>query len=467
MIHAIRLRRFRGFESIELPLKRLTLLVGPNSSGKSSFGHALAAMSHAQRFGKDTLSALDDPEIWPVELGDTKDLRTTATTGDIRIDLKTDYGWVEHGFGGATGRSDLAISYLSYPLFGPATTTTVSISAVLEEISSSSSETGAKPQSIEKVTSPFITLRREEGNRWLDVQKREEAVVALEGVVLQTLFRLTGTQIPFVSQARDEVRAFLRSTQYLRASRKRPMRSYKRERDKDGMLDYSGRFFPSVLHEYGDKPIAFLAPTSLPQTVEEAMGLINAHWIHRTEPLETAVGWWLNHLGLAKEFRVAERNSYDFQALAVLASGSEHDVTEIGFGISQVVPVLIAGLRQDPMGILIVDLPEAHLHPRPQAWLADFFCALLLSGRQCLVETHSDMLFNQLRLRGALNDEVLANTQVYFLDPPGTDGYCKPPRAVGIGLEDVPSWPPGFQNEALEIEQQIEDVREARNSRIK
>ena len=48
-IRAIRLQNFRGFRDACIELKPLTVLLGPNSSGKSSFGQALAAMAHAHK----------------------------------------------------------------------------------------------------------------------------------------------------------------------------------------------------------------------------------------------------------------------------------------------------------------------------------------------------------------------------------------------------------------------------------
>jgi hypothetical protein len=119
MIDAIRLRNFRGFEETTLPLSPLTVLLGPNSAGKSSFGHAVAAMAHAQRtqFGsvQATLTPPDTDEAWdawPVHLGDFKDVRTVGRAGRVFVDFLTPEGWVEQGFGDVGGVSDLRLSYL-------------------------------------------------------------------------------------------------------------------------------------------------------------------------------------------------------------------------------------------------------------------------------------------------------------------------------------------------------------------
>jgi len=137
-------------------------------------------------------------------------------------------------------------------------------------------------------------------------------------------------------------------------------------------------------------------------------------------------------------------------------------LVEVGFGNSQVLPVLTAGLLQPEGSLFVVDLPEAHLHPRPQADLADFFCSLALSGRFSLVETHSEIFFDRLRLRAEMDDDLKNKIAVYFIDKPGDDGLCRQLRPVGLGLDEQFEWPAGFFQEALLNEEQIEAVRQSK-----
>ena len=120
-IKSIRLRNFRGFRDTRIELKPLTVLLGPNSAGKSSFGHALAAMAHAHRLyaagPQATLTpAVNDAENWPIDLGVTSDLRTAGAEGPIRIELETRGGLLELGFGGLDKYTpDLLISHVVHP----------------------------------------------------------------------------------------------------------------------------------------------------------------------------------------------------------------------------------------------------------------------------------------------------------------------------------------------------------------
>ena len=72
--------------------------------------------------------------------------------------------------------------------------------------------------------------------------------------------------------------------------------------------------------------------------------------------------------------------------------------TNVGFGISYILPVIIAGLAAQPGSLLMVENPEAHLHPRGQARMGEFLALVSQGGVQVLLETHSDHLLNGIRL---------------------------------------------------------------------
>src|SRR5258708_10680804 len=105
-ISKTRSRNFRGFRNESLAIKPLTVLLGPNSSGKSSFSHPLAAISHCQKLYEGRRDASLTPrtareaEEWPIDLGGYSDLVTSGSAEKIFFDLLTSEGWVEFGFGG-------------------------------------------------------------------------------------------------------------------------------------------------------------------------------------------------------------------------------------------------------------------------------------------------------------------------------------------------------------------------------
>ena len=472
-IRAIRLQNFRGFQDAHIELKPLTVLLGPNSSGKSSFGQALAAMAHVHKYYVSTPQASltpppqQDVDAWPVDLGDTDDLRTEGAEGPVIIGLQTNGGWVELGFGGLTHTSDLLISYFSHPS-GERSAPTTPSNMVLTDVPKSQTSDVVLVEGVlhdmrsTKELRQSIDVRKINENQW---QEGTTAVsVALNGLLITGVEHTSGTARILSGVARNELRAFLEHLTYLRANRKRPSRGYTPGVGKQQPIGYSGEWAPSILLKNGLEQVTYCVPPAIPNSVGEAQQS-NPEWKTTQEALSDALNAWLLRLEIAKRVEtVAPTTANNVVRMRVALKGqSAHDITETGLGVSQVIPVLIAGLLQPKDSLFIVDLPEAHLHPRPQGALADFFCSLALSGRTALVETHSEMFFHRLRLRAAQDPTLMDKIAVYFIDAP-EDGICSTPRAVGLRQEDYLRWPETFLLEAWEMETQLQSIRQARDS---
>ncbi len=70
----------------------------------------------------------------------------------------------------------------------------------------------------------------------------------------------------------------------------------------------------------------------------------------------------------------------------------------IGFGVSYALPIVVAGLVASPGSMILIENPEAHLHPKAQSGVAQFLAGVAASGVQVVVETHSDHFLNGLRV---------------------------------------------------------------------
>jgi predicted ATPase len=474
-IKAIRLRNFRGFRDATIELKPLTVLLGPNSAGKSAFGHALAAMAHAHSEFRGsvraTLSPRDgkDAEKWPIDLGKHSDVCTEGTTDPVYIELQTREGWLKFGFGGLQSASDLRLSYIRHPL---GLRVSSSVEPSLFSRASSPEAASSKPGEVKPLqiddSAGGLELTRMNELQWQDATK-QEMVLGLNGLVLDTVRVLdtvhqkTQTEILLSGSARDDVRSLLEHVTYLRASRKRPSRGYDDATGNANSIGYAGEWTASVLNNNPQRAVEFAHPPNIPNQVDEARKLIDCNWEIRSQTLSEAVGAWLWHLKLATAVETKRvRPDAPIEVRVTLSeSCGSRDITEIGYGVSQVLPILVGGLLQSKDGLFIVDLPEAHLHPQPQADLADFFCSLALSGRACLVETHSEMFFHRLRLWAAMNKSLMDNIAVYFFDPHKENGLCSEPRIVGLDFDSELKWPVGFLQEAWETEAQITAARQA------
>ncbi|NER07027.1 MAG: AAA family ATPase, partial [Okeania sp. SIO3C4] len=85
----------------------------------------------------------------------------------------------------------------------------------------------------------------------------------------------------------------------------------------------------------------------------------------------------------------------------------------IGFGYHCILPIIVSGLIAKKGEILIVENPEAHLHPKAQSELAKFLAKVSSCGIQVLIESHSDHILNALRI--AVLDKILSNEELSIL----------------------------------------------------
>ena len=474
-VEAIRLKNFRGIENASIQLKPLTVLLGPNSAGKSTFGHALAAMAHAHRLYRNTLDSTsltpepEDADKWPVDLGLTRDLRRNGAEGPVLIELQTSGGSVEFGFGLDPTLPDLCLSYLAYP------------SGESEDISLPAPDKVQKPietipedqrSAVGSISSKVVkNLPTVPDVRMIKVQRKNEkqwqengaaVFVPIEGLVPKEVRHASGTARVLSGRARADVKSLLDNLTYLRATRRRPSRAYEKTKGKWQPIGYEGEWTPRILLDNAEEYVEYRDPPIIPTTPDESQ-LSEHKWQRNRELMPEAVARWLTSLGLASKVESVElpRDSQLLQLRVQLAAQLPHDITEVGFGVSQVLPIVVAGLMQQKDSLYIVDLPEAHLHPRPQAELADFFCSLAMSGRSSLIETHSEMFFHRLRLRAEMTPDLMENIAVYFIDEP-KNGKCSEPRPVGLTFDEEPDWPTGFLHEGWEAAIQIGKVRRAR-----
>lgn len=114
---------------------------------------------------------------------------------------------------------------------------------------------------------------------------------------------------------------------------------------------------------------------------------------------------WLRELGIVEDVAVEARGRAGV-SIEVRPTDLDRqvDLAAVGVGVSQVLPVLTVCLLAEPGDIVLLEQPELHLHPALQMRLADFLLACVDSGRQIIVETHSEHLVNRLRRRVAEDD---------------------------------------------------------------
>lgn len=100
--------------------------------------------------------------------------------------------------------------------------------------------------------------------------------------------------------------------------------------------------------------------------------------------------------------RLGQKDSEPFQVqvrkYGGRLKGPARNLIDVGYGVSQVLPVITEMLRPDARTMFLLQQPEVHLHPSAQAALGSLFCQVAAVGRQLVVETHSDHLMDRVRM---------------------------------------------------------------------
>lgn len=120
-----------------------------------------------------------------------------------------------------------------------------------------------------------------------------------------------------------------------------------------------------------------------------------------------------------------------------------HRPINVGFGLTQVLPIIVSTLAAKPGDLLLIENPEVHLHPAGQVMMGSYLADVANSGVQVIIETHSDHVLNGIRRgvkKGSLEPEQVS---LHFFRPP-TDGLDQvvSPKLDYSGNVDV--WPEGF-----------------------
>lgn len=120
----------------------------------------------------------------------------------------------------------------------------------------------------------------------------------------------------------------------------------------------------------------------------------------------------------------------------------------VGFGITYVLPVLISLLASKPGDLILMENPEAHIHPRGQRMLGELIARVAASGVQIIIETHSDHILNGIRI-SVKNGIVDSNdVQLAYFEQKQYDDYAHTvvfPKMYPSG--QISEWPEGFFDE--------------------
>ena len=162
--------------------------------------------------------------------------------------------------------------------------------------------------------------------------------------------------------------------------------------------------------------------------------------------LEQMIAYWLREMGIIHSFSLkqiaANRKEYEVRVKKTEHS-SEVFITDVGFGVSQVLPVLVMCYYVPEGSILLLEQPELHLHPSAQCWLADVFIdAIKNRGVQIIVESHSEHFVRRLQRRIAEKAIDVGQTALYFCKMENSRSVIEKLDVDMFG--DIKNWPKDF-----------------------
>lgn len=274
-----------------------------------------------------------------------------------------------------------------------------------------------------------------------------EFIITLEGTQpIKFVFDYAANSelLPIITKHKlpDEMPAFLSNNfQYLAADRISPKAVYEASDYYIKELNYlghRGEYTAHYIAEYGlsDIKISHLKhPSSKSLTLLENL----EKWMSEISPGIRIIA--KQHLEMNN---VSLNYAYEQNANVT----ANYKPQNVGFGLTFILPVLVALLRSKAGDMLIAENPEAHLHPAAQSVLGKLCCLAAQNGVQIFVETHSDHFLNGIRV--AVKESIIAheNVSLFYLErnqDTEHETVVISPEIASDGTIDV--WPSGFFDE--------------------
>ncbi|WP_241776996.1 DUF3696 domain-containing protein [Acidovorax sp. Root275] len=413
----------------------LTVLFGANSAGKSSLGHLLLALQQTAR-STDRKRAL--------HLGDTSSLIDLGTFTDclhghdLKQALSFELGWTlpkaldvrdplqpEARYQGDRMRLDVSmvankaqqpeVQGLRYGLLSGE-----------REVIDVTLERDEKRKL--NLTSTRYGFKMADGRKW-PLEEPEK------------FYRLSDTSMAryknagFLTDFALAAESMLERISYLGPLRSHPQRIYQWSGDTPASVGQMGEYAVA----------AILAAQGEGRRLNRQAG-------HHTKGFAEFIAAWLKDLGVIDDFAVQPvavgRKEYEV-LVKTHAKAPEVKITDVGFGISQVLPALVQAFYCPPHSTVWMEQPEIHLHPQVQAELADVFISATQAREdgksrdvQLIVESHSEHFLNRLQRRVAEGMIKPADVAVYFCRRAGSATELEPLRLNVFG--EIENWPEHF-----------------------
>lgn len=427
-LNSIWVRRFRGFaETGEVPLKPLTILVGENSAGKSSF---LAAVRLAWDISHPYRTKRLDFNEAPFGLGA--------------------FNQIAHFRGGKAGRAR------EFTIGGSLSTGGPLGDIRLEATFSSAGSTVAISQ--QRFTSNDLEITMTPGYGEEDPTRArmqwaegEQVSVELEHVNLarsQLILipwdyvtwelerQLDKNQTPQL--ARDALRAIRSPSTRIAGLRSRPL----------------------AMAPMRTSPLRTYSPTAEDYDPEggHTPGLLLKARLDKQqwEQIRPRLNAFGKASGMFEQIKVRTFGDENdpFQIQVKGGRGPEANLVDVGYGVSQILPILVECALHDAPSHFLLQQPEVHLHPRAQAALGSFLAGQVSEhGQRFVIETHSDHLIDRIRLEARNRTIDPKSVAIHYFEKPGLE--CIIHTLSLDPFANLEGAPAGYRNFFLEEQRKL------------
>jgi predicted ATPase len=436
MLKNLHIKNFKGWQDTQpIEMAPITLFFGANSSGKSSIGQFLMML-------KQTIESPDRRSVFfpgnqnsAVELGSYQEM---VFQRNPKNKISFEYMWdfepslklrdpiadqlfegnilkfkAEVGLNGLEQNSP-AVDSLSYELFSEEN------SQFLVEM-----EKNEKKQDY-KLTATGYTLKKNTGRVWplKSLNKfygfPEEAIAYHQNA-------------DFLQELNLQHEKLFRSVFYLGPLRDKAARLYSWAGTEPESVGYGGE-------------------NTIRAILSAKTRKIGLGYKRPAKPFEEVIAAKLQEMNLIQSFKVHQisegRQEYDVKVKSN-GSGDMVDLPDVGFGISQVLPVLVQCFYAPKNSIIIMEQPEIHLHPSAQSALADVMIDVINSKEngsdrniQLIIETHSEHFLKRLQRRIAEEKVDRKSVKAFYAD---TSSYPTKLKNLEIDLfGNIKNWPTNF-----------------------
>lgn len=233
-------------------------------------------------------------------------------------------------------------------------------------------------------------------------------------------------EIPALLELRDK----LYHLQYITADRIGPREIHD--------INYSGAYKTVGLR--GERSVWFIN--------KYRKNTVPANRCHEGQPpvLDKQVEAWMSEIFPGFQFVVTPVPGTDLATLGLATKGNPELIRpqNTGFGLSYTLPIFVSCLASPQNGVILIENPEAHLHPAAQSKFAAFLAKIVSSGVQIILETHSDHIINGIRKAvrvGIINKQ---NALIYFFRQIENKEQDKVTSIQIDGKGNLTDWPKGF-----------------------